>query len=273
MSNELPTIGAAMAVADLEQHRDWLIEGQRDLEIQDFFDPAVLDGDWKGRVEQAKRLLEGYAGRLGIHGPFYNLPLDARDPAIRDVVRKRLEQALDVCEALGATSCVIHSPFTTWDYNNIDRFPDWRQNKIDNCHATLGSAVKRAEALGVTFVIENIEDINPLDRLELARSFKSKSVAVSIDTGHAHYAHGSTGAPPVDYYVALAGLDLQHVHLQDADGYADRHWAPGMGTVNWQAVFAALKRTGATPRLVLELMDKNQILPGYQWLVAQGLGK
>src|SRR6478752_6740707 len=103
MSNELPTIGAAMMVADLEQHRDWLIDGQRDLEIQDFFDPAVLDGDWQGRVAQAKKLLNGYEGRLGIHGPFYNLPLDARDPAIRDVVRKRLEQALGVCESLGAT--------------------------------------------------------------------------------------------------------------------------------------------------------------------------
>jgi sugar phosphate isomerase/epimerase len=273
MSNELPTIGAAMTVADLAEHRDWLIDGQRDLEIQDFFDPAVIDGDWQGRVAQAKALLDGYEGRLGIHGPFYNLPLDARDPMIRDVVRTRLEQALDVCEALGATNCVIHSPFSNWDYNNLDRFPEWRANKIENVHATLGSAVKRAETLGVTFVLENIEDRNPLDRLELARSFQSKAVAVSIDTGHAHYAAGSLGAPPVDYFVGAAGLDLQHVHLQDADGYADRHWAPGLGTVNWKAVFAALKRTGATPRLVLELMDKNQIIPGWQWLVDQGLCK
>lgn len=273
MSAELPTIGAAMNVADIEAHRDWLIEGQRDLEIQDFFDTSVLDGDWKGRVEQAKKLLDGYEGRLGIHGPFYNLPLDARDPAIRDVVRRRMEQALSVCEALNATHCVVHSPFTTWDYNNVDRFPEWRQNKIENCHATLGSAVKRAETLGVTLVIENIEDINPLDRQELARSFKSKAVAVSIDTGHAHYAHGSTGAPPVDYYVQAAGKDLQHVHLQDADGYADRHWAPGMGTIHWHAVFAALQRTGATPRLVLEMLETRWIMQGFNWLVAQGLGK
>ena len=77
---------------------------------------------------------------------------------------------------LGATCCVIHSPYSTWDYNNIDRFPDWRQNKIENCHATLGSAVKRAETLGVTFVLENIEDINPLDRLELAEPFVTEFV-------------------------------------------------------------------------------------------------
>jgi sugar phosphate isomerase/epimerase len=273
MTNELPTIGAALPIAELATYRDWLIDGQRDLEIQDFFDTSVLDGDWKGRVEEAKRLLDGFEGRLGIHGPFINLPIDARDPAIRDVVRKRLDQGLDACEALGATSCVIHSPFSNWDYNNLDRFPDWRENKTRAVHATLGDAVKRAEALGVTFVIENIEDRNPLDRLELARSFNSKAVAVSIDTGHAHYAAGSLGAPPVDYFVNLAGTDLRHVHLQDADGYADRHWAPGLGTVNWKAFFAALNATGATPHLVLELIDKNTIMQGWQFLVDQGLVK
>jgi len=273
MTTELPTIGAAMMVADLEQHQDWLIEGRRDLEIQDFIDTDVLDGDWSGRVAAGRRLLDGYEGRLGIHGPFYNLPLDARDPAIRDVVRRRLEQALSVCEALHATHCVIHSPFTTWDYNNLDRHPDWRQHKLELCHATMGSAVKRAETLGVTFVIENIEDKNPMDRVELARSFKSKAVAVSIDTGHAHYAHGSTGAPPVDYYVMAAGRDLQHIHLQDADGFADRHWAPGRGTIHWHAVFAALAVTGATPRLLLEMADSSWIRPGADWPVGQGLGR
>ena len=33
---------------------------------------------------------------------------------------------------------------------------------------------------------------------------------------------------------------FRNVHLQDADGYADRHWSLGEGTVRWHAVFAAL---------------------------------
>jgi sugar phosphate isomerase/epimerase len=273
MSSELPTIGAAMMVAELEQHHNWLIEGRRDLEIQDFIDTTLLDGDWRSRVEASKRWLDGYEGRLGIHGPFYDLPLCARDPAIREVVRRRLEEALHVCEAMNATHCVIHSPFTTWDYNHLDARSGLRDEMLELCHATMGSAVRRAETLGVTFVIENIEDKNPMDRVLLARSFKSKAVAVSIDTGHAHLAHGSEGAPPVDYYVTAAGMDLKHIHLQDADGFADRHWAPGMGTIHWHAVFAAIRATGANPRLLLEMADKNWIRPGFDWLVEQGLGK
>jgi sugar phosphate isomerase/epimerase len=123
----------------------------------------------------------------------------------------------------------------------------------------------------VVFVIENIEDKNPADRRALAESFASPAVRLSIDTGHAHYAHGSTGAPPVDYYVLAAEGMLDHVHIQDADGYADRHWRPGFGTIRWPAVFDALKRIGGTPRLVLEMRDSADVLPGWQALKTMGL--
>lgn len=269
----LPLIGAAMNVADLDAYRDWLIADQRDLELQDFIDPAVLEGDLDGLVAHAKTLLDGYTGRLGIHGPFYNLPLNARDPEIRAVVQRRLTQGLTAAEKLGATHIVVHSPFTTWDHNNLPNFPNAEHYVFELCQLAMGDAVKRAEDSGIGFVIENIEDIDPHMRVRLARAFNSPAVKVSIDTGHAHYAHASNGAPPVDYYVLAAGTELLHVHIQDADGYADRHWPPGLGTVNWPAVFAALAQTGANPRLVLELADNRRIREGADWLIARGLAR
>ena len=108
-------------------------------------------------------------------------------------------------------------------------------------------------------------------RIKLAESFNSKSVRVSVDTGHAHYAHVSTGAPPVDYYIDAAGDALAHVHIQDTDGYADRHWIPGDGTVRWPAVFRALGRLAVKPRLLLEVRDKTQIRRAADYLEALGL--
>ncbi len=273
MSSELPVIGAAMTLPSLERHHNWLLEGQRDLELQDFIDAEVLEGDWRPQVERAKQLLSGHTGRVGIHGPFWGFVIDTPDIGIRAVVQRRLDQGLDVCAELGATHMVVHSPFTTWDANNLDGRPGARQRKIEYCHQSMSAAVRRAEALGVTLVIENIEDKNPADRLELALSFNSSAVALSIDTGHAHYAHGSTGAPPVDYYVLAAGSHLAHVHLQDADGFADRHWIPGEGTIRWAAVFAALAMIDAKPRLLLELADESRIQEAADWLIAQGLGR
>lgn len=268
--SSLPLLGAAMPLHVLESLRDWLIADQRDLELQDFTMPEVLNGDWMPLVEQARKLLDGYSGRLGIHGPFMGLNIANRDPEIRDVVSKRLLQGLAVCEALGANQMVIHSPFSSWDCNNFENFVGTRDEMFERTHLTLAAAVKRAESIGVTMVVENIEDKDPDLRCDLVDSFNSTALAISIDTGHAHYAHRSTGAPPSDFYVNRAGSRLQHVHIQDADGYADRHWRPGRGTICWQGVFMALARLPHSPRLILELKDHSQILPAVAYLNAEG---
>ncbi|ORE92528.1 xylose isomerase [Stappia sp. 22II-S9-Z10] len=270
---DLPLLGAAMPLDVLETLRDFIVDEGRDLELQDFIFADVLDGDWQPKVDRARKLLDGYAGRLGIHGPFWGLTIASHDPEIRAVVTKRMRQGLAVCEALGATQMVIHSPVTTWDANNLDNLPGQREALAERVHLTLDPVIAQAEAAGVTMVLENIEDKDPAARCVLADSFASPAVAVSIDTGHAHYAHGSTGAPPVDYYVRAAGDRLQHIHLQDADGYADRHWRIGNGTVNWPAVFAALGTLSSRPRLIMELRDKSGIVPSAAWLNAAGLAR
>lgn len=266
------TIGAAIDIEHLETYRDWLRERPRDLELQDFVDPAILM-DPEDAISKAKQLLDGFEGRLGIHGPFKGFSLSADDPEIVEVAARRLTQGVAAAEALGATQMVAHSPFTTWDYNNLDTRAGARARKLEQVHAVLGPAAARAREAGVEIVIENIEDIAPADRRTLAASFDGDVVKVSIDTGHAQYAYGSTGAPPVDVFVRDAGAALAHVHLQDADGHADRHWAIGRGTIRWHAVFAALAELGGVPRLVLELHDRSEIPESMAWLSAQGLGR
>lgn len=272
---ELPLLGAAMSTRDLAGLQDFILSENRDLELQDFIDAAVLEGDWKPLADEARRLLAGYTGRLGIHGPFWGLNIAAPDPDVRAVVTRRMMQGLEVCEYLGATQMVIHSPYTTWDFNNLDNFAGRSSydRVLQNCHDTLAEPVRRAADIGVTMVVENIEDKDPDIRRILADSFASPAMAVSIDTGHAHYAHGSTGAPPVDYYIRRAGDRLQHIHLQDADGHADRHWHIGEGTIRWPQVFRALAELSSNPRLILELRDKSDILPSVAYLNKLGLAR
>ena len=81
------------------------------------------------------------------------------------------------------------------------------------------------------------------------------------------------GAPPVDRFVTAAGDLLAHIHLQDADGYADRHWAPGDGTVRWASIFRAVSTLTSNPRLILELRDHSEILRGAQHLIDLGLAR
>jgi hypothetical protein len=56
----LPVVAAAMPVVLLTEYRDWLCEGQRDIELQDPISPEVLDGDWRALARRANSLLDGH---------------------------------------------------------------------------------------------------------------------------------------------------------------------------------------------------------------------
>ncbi len=282
----LPIVGAAMPVSELPQHIDWLLSAQRDLEIQDPCMTPIFDGDWshiargpgyatrvkhtgwQETVRQAKSLLDGYTGRLGIHGPFAGVPLLTIDAKIRDVVRERLKQSLAFAYELGATQMVLHSP---WEFFGGPFLPHSRPGEAETVIglvvALLEDVLPVAEQAGCTLLIEGIQDKHPDPLLDLVRAFRSNYVRMSLDVGHAHIMHYQGGGPTPDYWARRAGPLLAHTHLQDGDGQVDRHWAPGRGSINWFALFEALHTLDEMPRLLLEVRD---IRGGAAWLVREG---
>jgi sugar phosphate isomerase/epimerase len=268
-NKKLPIVGAAMPIETLVLQQAWILEQNRDLEIQDGFRSDVLDGDWRPLVNKAKSLLEGYTGRMGIHGPFDGLLIASWDAPVREFVRGRYLKALEFAEGLGATHMVMHSPFLYFGHAMIAHSQaHGLKDQIGWAHETLNAVVARASEIGCQIVIENIRDTNPLPLLELVKSFDSKFVRFSLDTGHANLMH-EIGAPTADQWVLDAGEYLGHVHLQDNDGQLDRHWHPGRGSINWYAVFKALSTLEHNPRLILEVRDAD-VIPAFDWLCNQG---
>ncbi|MDP5085227.1 MAG: sugar phosphate isomerase/epimerase [Yoonia sp.] len=264
-------IGACVRATEITTCRDWLFEADRDIELQDFMTHAALTTEYDDRIAAAKGALAGHRGRVGIHGPYEGLDIDNKDAELRPLITARFLRALMAAEAVGARQMVLHSPYRAWYQNNRLAAPAYAQEKLDRVHMVLDPVVKRAAETGITLVIENIEDVDPATRRALVDSFDSPAVALSIDTGHAQLARRAAGAPPVDYFVRDAGSQLAHVHLQDVDGHADRHWAPGEGEIEWAAVFRALADCDSAPHLVLELRNKADIPKGFAYLKGLGL--
>lgn len=274
MTDTLPLVGAAMRVENLADYSHWLIEGQRDLEIQDAAWFGTLDGDWRSLVKEAKSILNGYTGRMGIHGPFVGLPLLAPDPRIQEVVSDRLKQALEICAELGGSHMVIHSPFQFLGTPLNTDTDDMQSNMYGQfIHKTLAPVVEFATQYQITLVIENIFDYDPYLLLRLVKSFDSACVRMSLDTGHAFVSHVYNHAPTPDYWVKAAGEHLAHIHLQDTDGEADRHWILGEGNIKWHTLFRALRDLDHNPRLILELADKAGIPKAVAWLEENGLAR
>ena len=90
-------------------------------------------------------------------------------------------------------------------------------------------------------------------------------VEPSFDAAARALAENPPAHPPSPERQAALML-LGHVHLQDVDGHLDRHWPPGMGTVNWQALFAALSTLDHQPRLLLELREPARIPQAMRYL-------
>ncbi len=264
-------IGACMQISEIAQHRDWLFDSARDLELQDFRSFAALTTELDDKVTAAKAALDGFAGRIGIHGPFEGLDIDNKDPELRPLITARMIRAVEAADRIGARQMVLHSPYSRWYQNNLMVTPNYAETKLGLIHQTLTPVVRAAEDKGITLVIENIHDVDPATRRAMVDSFGSDAIALSVDTGHAHLARRMSGAPPVDYFLRDAGDQLAHLHLQDLDGHADRHWAPGEGEIEWVAVFRALAKCKSAPHLVLELRNKGDIPQGFAYLEGLGL--
>lgn len=264
-------IGAALPISEIPTHRDWLFAADRDLEIQDFVRYEVFKDGWRETVERGRAALESFGGRLGIHGPYHGLDIDNGDPELQRIISQRFVSAIEAADALGARQMVMHSPFNLWSHHHRWDGMGRQARLMEAIVNLMGPVIAAAETHGVTLVFENCDDAVPETRREMVEAFGSSAVALSIDTGHAQLSRRMYGAPPVDAFVRDAGNLLKHVHLQDLDGYADRHWPPGDGEIEWRAVFAALAECESNPHLVLELNDPAEIPKGFQYLVDRGL--
>lgn len=264
-------IGAALMTHAIADHRDWLFADNRDLEIQDLADPALYANGLQDVTARAKAAIDGFEGRVGIHGPFRGLDIACLDPDVAAVMSGRFVAAIEAAATLGAGYMVIHSPFDNWHEFNRHMDPGLVPRTIDSVQALLGPALRLGETHGVQMVVENIKDITPEIRRTMVEAIASPALALSIDTGHAAIAGRASGAPPVDVYVRDAGNLLRHVHIQDGDGYADRHRAPGDGALNWHEIFLALSELTSAPHLVLELRRHNEVPKGFAHLKSLGL--
>lgn len=267
-------VGAALPIAEIPKHKDWLFSDNRDLELQDFFRFDVYRAGWQETVDRAKAVLDGFEGRLGIHGPFWGLDMACPDPDVAEVISKRFVQGVEAAAAVGATQMVVHSPFDNWhEFNRYNVFEGQTLlgRVVEAVKSVMGPALAPGQEHGVELVVENIKDITPGIRREMVEELGSPALKLSIDTGHAHIAGRASNAPPVDAYVSDAGNLLRHVHIQDGDGWADRHQPPGEGSINWHEVFRTLATLESAPHLVLELKRHDEVPQGFAYLKEQGL--
>lgn len=192
------------------------------FEINDFFDPNVLDDE-----DQIQRLMEQYRAiglpsQSTMHGAFYDVTVFSQDRKIREISKKRMRQSMEIAQSLGLTAVVFHvnaNPYlVTEEYMN----------------QVVVSTTEYVEKLlqdysDIDIYLENMFEENPGIFKRIATQLKKYSnFGICLD-----YAHLNVYAKDVENWILELASYVKHIHINDNDLRQDLHMTIGDGKIDW----------------------------------------
>ncbi len=135
---------------------------------------------------------------------------------------------------------------------DVPRGVDWDQNFKDYADG-LRQCAEICAAAGVRMSVEPhpARYIGNHDgALRLLEHVDHPAMGINFDPSHTF--------PAGDYpniTVYRLGKHIIHLHCSDNDGVTNVHWRPGMGKIDWRAMFQALKDVGYDDTVSIELED------------------
>lgn len=206
--------------------------------------------DWQNPA--AVRALRRLCADMGIvvwsiHSPGDG-PLGLLDDQQRQSNVDILCRTLDLADELGADCIVSHGLL-------FGDFARDRENTVRSMSESVRQLLPRVRASRASLAFENDtvgadQPWRARDVLALVRNFNEpKQIGFALDTGHAHI---SADLPEL---CGALGPELISLHLNDNDGQRDIHQPPGDGSIDWTAVWAALRRIGYDGCAMYEISD------------------
>lgn len=199
------------------------------FEYDDFYAPEVYEDE-----REVERRIAGYLAlerdrsRDTLHGVFFDIKPNSRDSVIRQRSRALMRQSLAIAGRLGVRGVVFHS-----DIFGGLRLSTPPEAWLDSSEALFRELCAENPALDVW--LENTIEQEPDQLVALAQRMADvPNFALALD-----YAHASLSATDGAVWLQQMGPYVRHVHLNDNDLYADRHWPVGKGSIDYSR-FAAL---------------------------------
>jgi sugar phosphate isomerase/epimerase len=177
--------------------------------------------------------------------PYWHPSWIEPDPNYRAIRREHTKRALRLARDLGAPH------ITTEPGGPLLDGQTWHDGAAI-FYDELMPCIEVAEEVGVPLLIEPEPGllIEKFDQyLEFAGRIDSKMVGLNFDVGHAY----CVGEDPQDWIAKMAPHS-RHYHLEDiAATRVHQHLVPGRGAIDFPATLAAIRRTGYTGWLTVEL--------------------
>ncbi|MGB9986813.1 sugar phosphate isomerase/epimerase family protein [Salarchaeum japonicum] len=201
------------------------------------FVELLLDGPYarqrvEPRVAEMANALDEHGVGIVVHLPFNPDPGSPFAP-VREGVVTELVAGMDLAVELGATTVVFHPSSDAWRLGWDDA------ETKEFVHDSLDALVPAARERGLDPCLENIVSsyYDATTFPELLERYPEASM--TFDTSHAHLA-GMT-ADEMGEFLREHADRVHHLHLVDTRGDTDEHLPVGMGRLDFDPVFDALR--------------------------------
>lgn len=222
--------------------------GEVALELQSFGLKGVRSHEaWDERAEFYLSFASARRDRrFHLHGPFLDLPWWSYDCLIGEVVAKRVDDTIGLCERIRPEHLVMHLSCPSY-FCRLPRTGVWVEHALEFWRPRL----ERLADLGTLAVFENTSEPDAVAASAFADAAKAENLGASIclDIGHAH---AFSPTPPIEWVRALKSR-IAHYHIHDNDRAEDWHRAPGEGTIDFAALLPEIARLSPEASLSMEI--------------------
>lgn len=192
-----------------------------------------------------------------LHGPFTEIYPAAIDPLARELAFKRLEQAFEVCAALGINRMVVHTGWLPSIY-----FRDWQAEKS----AVFWQRFMKDKPKDFSLFIENVLEDTPLMLADMMKLIPDRRVKLCLDVGHANVM--TPDIFPVTRWISELAPRIGHFHLHNNYGDMDSHGDFSSGSMDMDEVLStALKLCSSDTTFTIEADDCRSCA---KWLAKHG---
>jgi len=230
--------------SDLAEHVAVARQYGLGLELQEFSDPNVLDGNWRSLLDQYERALRGFTGRRALHGAYIDLVSGSPDMRLVALTRERYRHNLDIGRELGIQYIDFHANYLPL-IDHPSYLPGWVERQV----AFWSPLAEQAEQYGITLLLENMWEPAPAIICRILDRVQSPYLKACLDVGHAAlYSH-----LPIGEWITQLGEHLIYTHLHNNHGTTDEHLAFGDGVLDFPEVLDRLRALPVPPLFSLEL--------------------
>lgn len=193
------------------------------FEINDFFEPDILDDNARRKEVIQTYKVVGVPENSTLHGAFYDVTVFSQDARIREVSRRRMEQSMEIACELGVKGVVFHTNGNPYLSNN-----EYTKNVIGATSECLKDLLECYPNMCI--YLENMFDREPEVLTGISENLKKyDNYGVCLD-----WAHACIYGNSAELWMERMAKYVKHIHVNDNDLINDLHLPVGAGKIDWK---------------------------------------